>query len=226
MLLQPRLESIEPTLPANVCRMNATEQRSGLRLSFKSARVFALLGLSLVFAGCNSRPRVTPSESLSAAAEPAELEQLNVLLGTWDGVAHITVLESGDTFKARSVREVHWEAGGQFLMERTVTRVEGGQPTTSVSLWTWDDSLGAFRSWRFDSHGTLHERILHWNEDEAFWQMEMTSQQRGESEPSLAEGVMRFISEDEKSYEWTRFKPGASEPWIKVKGQSKRVPPE
>jgi len=182
--------------------------------------------LLIALTGCAS-PSVAPQDSASQAAaesaKPAELAELDRMLGTWNGVAHSTILETGEVYEVRSKRLVQWEANGQFLMERTLTSVEGGPPTSSVCIWTWDRD--AFRSWRFDSHGTIHERRMHWNADRNALLMEMTSQLRGEAEPSSAKGVMRFLSETEKTYEWTRCKPGSDEPWVKIKGESTRVSP-
>lgn len=182
-----------------------------------------LFCIPLLAISCSSSSTAPKSDVINAAAEPPELAQLSALLGTWDGKTSSTIVESGEVFEVRSLRQVHWEPGGQFLMERTVTSAQGAKPTTSICIWTWDGSQGAYRSWRFDSHGSIHERLMHWDAEEEAWLMEMTSRLRGETEPSSAKGSMRFTSDSEKSYEWTRYKPGSSEPWVLIQGTSTRT---
>ncbi len=173
--------------------------------------------------GCFSSKYRARQDVLRAAPDPPELAQLDSMLGTWDGVAQSIVVATGETFDARSVRRVQWEAGGQFLSERTVTTVAGAQPTTSLCIWGWDELAKVFRSWRFDSHGSIHERTMSWDEERQLWLLDMTTRTRGEAEPSTARGALQYISEDEKVYEWTRYKAGSDEAWIVITGKSKRI---
>jgi len=196
-----------------------------MKLIAKAPRNFRALFycLSLLAISCTSSSNAPASDVIEATFEPPELAQLSALLGTWEGVTESTVVESGEVFEVRSLRHVRWEADGQVLVEHTLTSAEGARPTTSICIWAWDGSRDAYRSWRFDSHGSIHERLMRWDEEEEAWQMEMTSQLRSESEPSSAKGIMRFTSETEKSYEWTRYKPGSTEPWVVIRGTSTRT---
>ena len=184
-----------------------------------SASLFTLLTVS-----CSTGPPQLSEGELRAAPDPPELALLEPFVGVWDGITTSTLVETGETFESRSIRRVQWESGGQFLVERSATRIGEGPPATSVTIWTWDDQGNVYRAWRFDSQGTVHERTMTWNDEQQVWLLEMISRHRGESEPSLARGNMRFTSEDERMYEWTRFHPGTDTPWVEIHGSSTRVP--
>lgn len=188
----------------------------------RSLRPFlAVLVLSL--GSCfSTRPKLEEAHS-GPAEDPVELAELHALVGVWDGTATATIHETGEVHEARSVHRVQWEAGGQFLIERTATSTGGAEPTTSIGVWTWDDFKEVYRCWRFDSRGAVHQRTMTWNEAEERWDLEMSSTLRGDPVPQTSKGTLRFVTPDERHYTWDRFEPGAEKPWVSVEGTSKRV---
>lgn len=200
------------------------DRRCGLRVGVSGLFLSGLL--ALLTASCSTGPPKISEGEFQAAEDPPELAMLEPFVGVWDGVTTSTLVDTGESFESRSLRRVQWESGGQFLVERSAASIGSGPPSTSVTIWTWDDLAEVFRAWRFDSRGTVHQRTMQWNEDEQAWILEMTSQHRGEAELSRATGRMQFLSETERTYEWTRFHPGTEDPWVEIQGKSTRVPAE
>lgn len=181
----------------------------------------ALIGLLLSACAAPVARSITPR--FERAVEPAELATLDLLVGTWEGTSETTVAETGAVLKLRVITRVQWDVGGQFVQERTAIEIDGLPPAGAMGMWTYDDTAGEYRLWRFDSNGATHEGTMTYDVETRTAFMRTEVFERGQVFPSVGEGFMRFVSDDEKVYEWTVFAPDSDEVSSKTVGRSRRV---
>ena len=193
------------------------------RFAYPRGMKFPAALLALLLTACASPVTRTVTPRFERAAEPAELATLDMLVGTWEGTSESTLAENGTVLQLRAITRVQWDVGGQFIQERTAIEIDGFPPVGAMGMWTFDDTTGEYRLWRFDSSGATHEGTMTYDPETRTMNMRTEVFERGQVFPSVGEGFMRFVSDDEKVYEWTVFAPDSDEVVNKTVGRSRRV---
>lgn len=102
------------------------------------------------------------SQSEHSADRPAELDQLEPMLGTWDAVTvmHPAVWTPAEQ-RVTSVVTREWVLNQRFLLDRS-THSDGQE---SLSLIGYDPQRKEFRGWWFNSEGHRNTSRAHWSAD-------------------------------------------------------------
>lgn len=133
----------------------------------QSIRFVALAAAALTLAGCKTSldGPMNEVEIMRRGERAPELDRLNVFVGSWEGVAEQTEIETGRTTRFQGTSVITWEAGRTALLERSEL-VRDGEPESHLAVTVWDARHGVYRFWKFDSTGTVVEAES-WNYDDA-----------------------------------------------------------
>lgn len=109
---------------------------------------------AILLTGCVSQQLGHTLRVAQTSERPAELDRLQVFIGTWQGEAEERVIETDQVTRYEGRSTMTWEAGGRVMLERSdITR--NGQPESHIALTTWDPNMGRYRLWGFDSTGLV-----------------------------------------------------------------------
>jgi hypothetical protein len=114
-------------------------------------------------------------EASAALEPPAEMAQLEPLLGEWTGMAEFLTVpeamaemfprdENGEYSKLGAEHKIEWTLGGMFQLTKGWEDVGGGQKSHYVGYIRWDAAAGSFHGWAFNDMGAYSEGWLTFDE--------------------------------------------------------------
>lgn len=152
---------------------------------------------------------------------PAELDQLDMLLGEWEttGTIELAVVDEPITTSGRN--KAQWTMDGRVLEDQADLDMGPFGRVTGKTLWTWDPSLQKHRMWWFDSLGETSEVVATFDPRTQTWKMKAKGQKYGRR--TSGSGTIRRI--DDNTLEWTWNEASASGliTFAKMRGTSRRV---
>jgi hypothetical protein len=100
------------------------------------------------------------------SSEKAELKALDGYAGTWEIELTIKYADQPEAIK-RSGRCIgEWIHNGHFMRQTWTVDASGDMPeVTGSSIRTYDDRQKAYRTWSFDSSGTVEESQGTWDDE-------------------------------------------------------------
>ncbi len=169
------------------------------------ARRPILLGGTIIFAlaGVPScLPKLTTDQLRNAQPpRPVELDRLDQLLGKWEttGIIHLAVLDEPIHTQGRNRAE--WTLDRRVLVDDAELDMGPLGNVTGQTLWTWDDSIGKYRMWWFDSLGETSQAVVTYNDRTRTWHMKATGVKYGQR--TGGRGTIHHVDDD--TLEWTWF---------------------
>jgi hypothetical protein len=195
--------------------ITGSSNRSGVHTAF---------GLSafLVFSSSACLPKMSVEQIAAFQPErPAELDQLDMLLGEWEttGTIELAVVDEPITTSGRN--KAQWTMDGRVLEDQADLDMGPFGRVTGKTLWTWDPSLQKHRMWWFDSLGETSEVVATFDQRTQTWKMKAKGQKYGRR--TSGSGTIRRI--DDNTLEWTWNEASASGliTFAKMRGTSRRV---
>ena len=167
------------------------------RAGFLSTAVIALT--SIAFVGC-AEPKVD-FEPMEPPPRPAELDRLDVFVGTWEGTAEITVPGSDEVMKTTGRNTTEWRYDKRFLVEDFEADMGDIGAMTGLSLSTWDPQAKKYRTWMFSNWGEASTGTLTYCEKSKtwYWKSQGTNPMTGKM--SYGKGQATLV--DDNTYEWS-----------------------
>lgn len=151
----------------------------------------ATLAASMAMGGCAGGGLLASDridvKMYGTAERPAELDRLNVFVGSWRAVTDESDRRSGATTRTESESTTRWAAGDRYLVTEA-RRTDGTNARSeSLTVTTWDPDRRIYRQWSFDSSGTVVA-----GEDWAYNAGDDSWRLTRQGENGRVEGVIRF----------------------------------
>jgi len=181
-----------------------------------------ITGFSFVaLAGCG--PKMTMQQVKEMMSQkpprPAELDKLDVFVGTWEGTGEMTVpdVEGKLTFSMSS--SAAWDVDNRCVVEHFQGDMEG-TPFKGIGIWWWDADAKTYQSFWFEDNGQANRGEGTYDESTKTWQFEGKGRDPMSGQTLRFEGAMRMP--DANTMEWTHVAKGMWGTVMEMKGTSKR----
>lgn len=178
----------------------------------------ALVAVSAI-SGCQQKA-ASMEDMMQPPPRPAELDKLNVFLGTWEGTAEMRMAGTDKVMHNKGVNTVSWECDNRVMVERFEGFADGGGTFKGIGVWTYDAGSGKYRIFWFDSFGSTNIGWATHDEKTDTWHFKGQGSMGGKT--SVVEGTAHMI--DKNTMEWSHNE-WDSWKWTKLmemKGTSRR----
>lgn len=150
-----------------------------------------------------------------AADGPAEeIPQLKVLsqyVGTWEAT-----VSSPNSPLTQATHTAEWILDGHFLQQDVTLKTDDGQTAIrSRNLYTYDKTLGKYRTWSFLSDGNVRSATGTW--DESTRTLTFVNRENG----MVSRTTAHFVEEGVEHWNWT-IKRSSGETLFEMSGESRR----
>jgi hypothetical protein len=171
--------------------------------------------------GCQ-QPKTDLSEMMKPPERPAELDRLEMFVGTWKGVAEMSVPGSDEVMTSKGVETMGWDADKWLLVSHFEYGAEGESPTRGVAIWTWDPRAGKYRVWTFDNHGYCEEGSATYDEDTGIWRFKTKSRSQVTGREFSGEGKLKMADDSTMDWDWTVWDGWKLRKLFEMKGTTRR----
>ena len=156
-------------------------------------------------------------------ARPAELDQLEAFVGRWEATFEAKMMGSDEVMKGSGSSHFSWGVGNRFLVEQGTMEMgpEWGS-MTGTGYWTWDPSIGKFRTWWFDNWGVTGSGTLVHNAKKKQWRMRASSRNTVDGRKTMFKGSMTFIDNDTLEWEFAEYDALGLIKYLEMKGTSRK----
>lgn len=189
------------------------------RTKFMVASVITLLAVGLV--GCQ-QPETDLSEMMKAPPRPAELDQLDVLVGTWEGTAELKMAGSDEVMTSQGIETVSWEADKWLLVSRYEYQMGDEGVMKGLSVMTWDPKAKKYCSWGFDNYGYRGTATMTYDAATKTWHFKGKSANPLTGEKSIGKGSSVMIDDNTQEWSWTERDSWGLKTLMEIKGTSRR----
>ena len=179
----------------------------------------ALLMAGLV--GCQ-QPEVDMSEMMQPPTRPAELDRLDMFLGTWEGSFDMKMAGMDEAMTSTGTNTVTWEADDWVLVERMESSMGDEGTMKGIGLWTWDAKAKKYRTWWFDNYGGVYTGTARYDEDEAKWHMTFKTSYSATGAKTVGEGTSKMLSDGTMEWNYTEWDSLRLKKIMEGKGISRR----
>lgn len=165
------------------------------------------IGLLTVFApflgGCGG-PQQNMQE-MKPPPRPAELDKLDRLLGRWEGTAEMKMPGVEEPMKSTGINRVEWACDKRVLMENLDLDLDDGSKMTGIGLWTWDPKRGRYRTWFFDSFGSVFQGWAKFANDSDTLNFKGQGTNPMTGKPTYGEGTLQFTTDNTMTWTWKEW---------------------
>lgn len=189
-----------------------------IRTRFVGASVAALLAAGLV--GCQ-QPEIKLADLLKAPPRPAELDQLEMLVGTWDGTAELKMTGSDEVKTSKGVETVSWDADRWALVSHFEYAADEDK-VTSVGIWTWDAKDKKYRFWSFDNLADCESGTVTYDEQTKTWHFKLKGRNAVTGETYVTEGTSKMLDSETQEWDFTFWDRWKLRKFMEIKGTSRR----
>lgn len=159
----------------------------------------ALISVPTFLAGC-AEP-AGKMEGGGPPPRPAELDRLDMLVGTWEGTAEMSVPGVDEPTTSKIVTTTKWELDKRFLVDHFEGDMGEEGKFEGVGVWTWDPKAKEYRNWWFDSLGSFSHGTTKYDEETRTLHMRWEGTNSMTGKPSYGDGTSKFI--DDNTQQWT-----------------------
>ena len=161
---------------------------------------FLIAATSVVLFGC--QPQKMDMEKMMQPVErPAELERLNVFVGTWEGTAMVKMAGSEEYTESHGKETYEWGADKWVLITHGEYEAGEGQVMRGYGYWRWDPEAKHYATMWFESDGGVNEGVVTYNEATQMWKFIGKSHNPYTGMKTVGEGTMKVV--DDRTMEWT-----------------------
>jgi len=152
----------------------------------------------LCITGC--LPKMTPEELGSfERVRPVELERLDMLLGRWETTGEVNMAVLDGVVHTSGTNEAKWSLDRRMVVDQAELDMGPLGKLTGFTIWTWDEAIGKYRMWWFDSMGEFSQGIVTYDESKKQWRIKTSGSKYGYN--TSGRGTIRQIDKD--TLEWT-----------------------
>jgi hypothetical protein len=189
------------------------------QIRFASACVATLL--VVVLAGCQA-PKADLDELMKPPPRPVELDQLEMLVGTWEGAGEMKVAGADEVMTSHGVETTAWEGDKWLLVSRFDYSLGEQGKAIGVGIWTWDPKAKKYRLWAFDNYGYCETGTATYDEDSRTWRLKTKSRNPGTGESYVGEGTLTMPDDDTQEWEFTYWDDWKLNKCFEMAGTSRR----
>ena len=127
------------------------------------ARCAAFLTVPVILFGCNE-----PKADMEAGGpppRPAELDRLDMFVGSWEGTAEIMMPGADEAMTSTGKNEATWELDKRFLVSKLNLDMGEHGTMEGLEVWTWDNKAKTYRTWWFSSMGDAAQATARYDEE-------------------------------------------------------------
>jgi hypothetical protein len=168
--------------------------------------------------GCD-KPEMS-MEGMKPPPRPAELGQLEWMVGKWQGGGECEMAGTDQPMKWTGVNEIGWEANGWVLMERMEGEF-GGEKMSGIGLWSWNPDKKNFDVFWADSFGGMSHGTAYYDSADQTWHSKARS--KGPMGESIGTGTTRQVGSDRMDWTYTEWDKWKTTKYFDMKGWAERV---
>lgn len=168
------------------------------RISFAGVTVTALLAVLLV--GCQQPGGMT----MEAPERPAELNHLDMFVGTWEATGEATKPGSEETVKIHGTETVEWDADKWVLVSHYDYSI-GEKEMCGVDIMRWDPKAKKYCGWSVDNHGGTSTGTGTYDEATHTWHFKGKSHNPFTGKSHVGEGTGKMVDDNTQEWTWTRW---------------------
>lgn len=173
------------------------------------------------FAATGCMPKMTLEEmKASQPQRPAELERLNIFVGTWEMTGEMTFAGLDEPLKTSGTATGKWAGDGWFIVSDSVFRMGELGDMHSHEAWTYDAHSKRYRSTWVDSMGAIASGTAKYDEKTKTWTMR--SKSHGPYGGSTGKGSAVIIDDNTMEWQWSEYAMGGLMKVMEMKGTSRR----
>ncbi|MCC7291014.1 MAG: DUF1579 family protein [Phycisphaerales bacterium] len=150
--------------------------------------------------GCQQKA-ASMEDMMQPPPRPAELDKLNVFVGTWESTGEMRMAGSDEVMQHKGTNTVSWDCDNRVLFERFEASMEGESPFKGIGVWSYDSGSGRYRIYWFDSFGSTNTGWATHDEKTDTWHFKGQGNMGGKT--SVIEGTARMI--DKNTMEWSHI---------------------
>lgn len=187
---------------------------------FKFLGLLSSLALTI---GCN-QPAGNMQDMSGPPPRPAELDELNPWVGTWNNSSEMTMYgpEGEQKMTSTGKETARWACDNRIIVSEMEFDMGEMGKMSGLSVMTWDKKAGKYRSFWFDSWGTIGEGEMWKDAKTGEWMMKSRGSDPMTGEATAGKGSIKLI--DANNMEWSFVE---SDSWgfkkkMEMKGTSKR----
>lgn len=177
------------------------------------------LGVALV--GCQ-QPAANPQEMSGPPPRPAELDELNAWVGTWNNSSEMTMYtpEGEQKMTASGTETGRWTCDNRVLMSEMQFDMGQMGKMSGISIMTWDANAKKFRSHWYDSWGTVSEGEMWKDAKTGEWVMKSKGRNPMTGEATCGTGTIKLIDGNKMEWNFTEYDGWGFKKTMSMKGTS------
>ena len=156
--------------------------------------------VSAMLFGCQSQ-KINMEEIMKPPPRPAELDQLDMFLGAWEGMAQIKFAGSEEVMEHMGKSTYEWMPDKWIFVEKGEYDVGDGKTMYMTGYWWWDADEKLFQMSWVGSDGGVGTGTGRYDENTRTWTMKSKGMNPYNQFKTVGEGTAKFI--DDKTIEWT-----------------------
>ncbi len=168
-------------------------------------RMFVVVGplaiLAIALGGCQ-KPNF--EEMMKQPPRPAELDQLNAFVGTWEGNWEMTMMGSDQPKTSKGTDQFAWDADKWVLTERMEGTMDNNK-MVGTGLWTWNPQRKLFQYYSADNYGMIMTGTGRYDAATKTWHMKGQSQDTRHGQRSVGEGTLKLVDPNTMEWHWTEW---------------------
>ncbi len=170
-------------------------------------RLFAAALLAMpVLVGCAPAEYDLAEMANQQRARPAELDQLEFLIGNWTSESEAKMPNSEEVLRGTGTSKTTWGIGKRFLTTEFTGNLGGGMGNmTGTEYWTWDAAAKKFRTWWFDNWGGVAHGSAKYDAKNKVWRIHGSARSTLSGRKSVQKGTMTVVDDNTIKWTWSEY---------------------
>ena len=156
----------------------------------------------------------------SMPQRPAELDQLESLVGRWDTTGEINIAVLEEPLKSTGSGESRWALDKRLIIEDAEFEMDELGKMKMLAIWGWDAKKKKYRTWWFDSMGEVSSGTATYHKPTRTWHMKSWGNKNGHT--VLGKGTVKEIDDNTVEWTWNEYGLFGLVKFAEMKGVSKR----
>ena len=157
--------------------------------------------LAVMLMGCQKQ--IDMAEMMKTPPRPVELDQLEMLIGTWEGTAEMKVAGSDEVMTSEGVETYSWDADKWVLVSHFEYKTGDENAMRGLAIWTWDAKAKKYRTWSFDNSGYQDSATAKYDQETRTWHFKGKSRNTVTGKSSVGKGSAQMVDDDTQEWNYT-----------------------
>ncbi len=159
---------------------------------------------------------------MKAPPRPAELDQLEPLVGTWEGTWECTVAGTEKPIKGSGASTSAWDVDRWVMVERMTGDMGDMGKFSGIGVWTWDPKSKCFSNWWYDSWGSSSHGTSTYDAATKTFHTKGYGVDPMTGEKKSGKGTTKMIGRDKMEWTYTEYDGLGLTKTMEMKGTSTR----